>query len=118
MPKAKNLKYCRTKANLTQQAFADAIGASKSTVTAWETKKRAIPVPSAKKIAEFFGIDYTDFCDVDMESLDLSITDKEKREIKMFRRLPENTQTAILAAVYSAYDNMLKQEAEDGTAKT
>lgn len=117
MPKAKNLKHLRTKANMTQQAFADAIGASKSTVIAWENKKRAIPVPSARRIADYFDLDYAEFCDVDLERLDreaksghLTFTDAEVQSILMFRQLPDNIKDLIRHAILVEYGNAVKHK--------
>ncbi len=105
MPKAKNLKYCRTKANMTQQEFADAIGANRSTIIAWESRKRAIPVPSAMKIASFFGVDYADFCDVDlsMDEIDMQLSYREYTQLQKFRSLSERSNTIFRAALDAAY---------------
>lgn len=120
MPKAKNLKYCRQKAGLTQQALADAIGNAKSTINAWETRKRAIPVPNTKRIAEYFGVSYTEFCDVDLEALDQEFLDKqvtlspsEAKHILMFRELPDDIKAAIRVQVISTYKLVKTEEAED-----
>ena len=107
MPKAKNLKYCRTKANLTQQAFADKIGVSKATINSWENKKRAIPAPNAKRIAEYFGVNYHDFCDVDLEQGDtnLILTSQETEGILMFRALGQVEKDIIRHAIKELYNN-------------
>ena len=113
MPKAKNLKYLRIKANLTQQDFADEIGVSKATVIAWESRKRAIPVPSAKRIAEYFDLEYEEYCDVDIAMIEASkiqLTETEKRSLAMFRELPENTKMLFRNAIAVAYENNIKKE--------
>jgi len=106
MPKAKNLKYLRTKAHLSQQDFADEIGVSKQTVLSWESRKRAIPVPSSKRIAQYFGIGYEEYCDIDMEIVDnedakgrVYLTETEKQSILMFRQLPDEIKKLIRYAI-------------------
>lgn len=118
MPVAKNIKYCRKKANLTQQQFADAIGVSKATVISWEAKKTAVPVPSAKRVSSYFGINFMEFCDVDLEQLDnslagqpLYLTETEKQNILMFRQLPEDVKSLIRYTIISTYErNKGKEE--------
>ena len=107
MPKAKNLKYCRKKANLTQQAFADAIGATKPTVSSCESRKTAIPAPAAKRIADFFGVDYSDFCDIDLEHKDknLVLSSQEMQELLMFRALGKVEKDIIRHAIRELYNN-------------
>ena len=100
MPKAKNLTYLRKKAGLTQQALSDATGFAKSTINAWETKKRSIPKSRSQEICAYFGVSYHDFCDEDLELLeaetdDLVLTPVEKHNVKVFRRLPEELKNAI-----------------------
>lgn len=97
MPKAKNLKYCRKKAGLTQQSLADEIGVSKATVISWESRKTAIPVPSTKMIAKYFGVEYGVFCDDDLERLDrkikgvdIRLSDSEAENLVLFRELPDH----------------------------
>lgn len=106
MPKAKNLKYCRHKQGLTQQQLADAIGTTKKTVIAWEGKKSSIPVPNTKRIAEFFGVDYSDFCDIDLEEHERGFvpTAGEIESIMKFREISEETKIAIRAAINAAYE--------------
>lgn len=111
MPIAKNIKYCRKKAHLTQQAFADAIGTSKATVISWEAKKTAVPVPSAKKVARYFGVGFMEFCDVDMEALDQSlctetllVAGREAQNLLMFRTLPEDVKEMIRYTILTAYE--------------
>lgn len=111
MPKAKNLKYLRKRESLTQKAFAEAIGASKSTVIAWESKKSAIPVPTARRIAEYFDVDYSDFCDIDIEKRDKELigdclehlTHEEMHQLTMFRQLSDTSKHILLAALDGAY---------------
>lgn len=112
MPIAKNIKYCRKRAGLTQQSFADMIGVSKATVVSWESKKTAVPVPSAKAIANHFGVGFNEFCDIDIERLDknlehgkISLTDDEMKSILMFRQLPANVQKLIRYAIITSYEN-------------
>lgn len=101
MPKAKNLRTLRKAANLTQEQFADRIGVSRKTVHEWETRKRAIPMPSTKRIAEFFGIDYHDFCDRDASQI-IEVTDDEIRQLNRFRQLSETSKAIIRAAIDAA----------------
>ena len=110
MPKAKNLKYCRTKLGYTQQGLANAVGISAVTVNNWEARKRAIPVPSSRKLADFFGVTYEEFCDVDLELLDrnialdsYAITDSEIRTVLMFREIPEDIKQMVRHVITSSY---------------
>ena len=106
MPKAKNLKYCRKKAGMTQQQLADAIGTTKKTVIAWEGKKSSIPVPNTKRIAEYFNVDYADFCDVDLEWRENGFlpTEEEVHSFMRYRDLSPETKAAILGAINAAYE--------------
>ena len=108
MPKAKNLKHLRTKAGLTQQALADCTGFSKSTITAWETKKRSIPKSRTQDLARFFGVTYTDFCDVDLERTDdtFELTASERENFVKYRALPEHVKDIIRIAVNKEYENL------------
>ena len=117
MPKAKNLKYLRTKANLTQQDFADEIGVSKATIISWESRKRAIPVPSSRRIASYFGLGYEEYCYVDMELFEQSVDDEkirltasEKKSLLMFRKLPENVKKLIRYAIVVEHENHIGGE--------
>lgn len=108
MPKAKNLKYCRKKAGLTQQKLADALGISVVTVNNWESRRHAIPAPSSKKLADFFGIDYETFCSKDLELKDTgdkikrhAITDNEVKMLMMFRKLPDDLKQLIRHVIVS-----------------
>ena len=115
MPIAKNIKYCRKRSNLTQQGFADAIGVTKATVISWEAKKTAVPVPSEKRVAGFFGYSFAEFCDIDIEHLDqqapgdIKLTRQEMQNIEMFRALPENVKELIRYAIATAYENNLSR---------
>lgn len=120
MPKAKNLKYCRIKAKMTQQSFAEAIGADRSTINAWENRKRAIPAPSARKIADFFAVDYNEFCDTDLERMDRKITgeeirlsDSEVENILLFRELPDNVKEWFRYMVRQAHKLEVVQNEKD-----
>lgn len=108
MPKAKNLKHLRTKAGLTQEGLSKATGFSKSTINAWETKKRSIPKSRTQDLARFFGVSYTDFCDVDLEHSEnmFVLTASERQNILMFRELPENIKDVIRRAVKAEYENL------------
>ena len=109
MPKAKNLKYLRKKAGLTQQALSDATGFAKSTINAWETKKRSMPKSRSLEICAFFHVSYADFCDEDLERLDneygepLTLTAIERQNIKMFRELPTEVQDTIRRVIIQSH---------------
>ena len=112
MPKAKNLKYCRKKARLTQSALADALGVTKATIISWENRKHSIPEPSARRISEYFGVDYTDFCDEDFEKIaqdemngKVTLTGEEAQTVIKFRKLPPNVKKLLKAAIDVAYEN-------------
>ena len=109
MPIAKNIKFCRKKSNLTQQQLADSLGVSKATIASWESKKTAVPVPSAKRVAEFFCVEFNELCDLDLERLeneghDIKLSDREKQGILMFRALPEDIKALIRQTIISAYE--------------
>lgn len=117
MPKAKNARYLREKAGMTQQQFADAIGVSAATIHNWEAKKRAIPVPNAHRISEYFGVDYVDFCDVDLELLaakeaveHFTITESEMYALTMFREIPEEIKTMIRHVIACEYDRKINRK--------
>ena len=100
MPKAKNLKTLRKRQNLTQERLADALCVSKSTVIAWEKRKHAIPEPAARRIADFFNVDYHDFCDADMDAQKIALTEEEAEDIRAFRKLPKEMQKAVRTIIH------------------
>jgi len=112
MPKAKNLIFLRKRAGLTQQALADATGFAKSTINAWETKKRSIPKNRSLELCDYFGVTYKDFCDEDFELLtqmaksgDVVPTGTEAESILMFRALPPTFKKLIKGLIRAAYEN-------------
>lgn len=116
MPKAKNLKYCRKKAGMTQQKLADALGVAKITVMSWENKKTAIPSTTTKEIAGFFGYEYDDFCDIDLETMERNlaseknnITQSEIDRILMFRKLPPHIKQMIRYVIVTEYERISKR---------
>lgn len=59
------LKLLRTRNNLTQQEFAQKIGASQSSVNYWEKGQRIPSIEAAAKIANFFDITIESLLDSD-----------------------------------------------------
>lgn len=113
MPKAKNLKYCRIKAGMTQEKLADALGVTIQTIRSWENKRTAIPVPNTHRLAEFFGVSYADFCDYDLEQRDaggIEITVQEKLAIMKYRALPAGAKQMIKQTLDTAYEYMISQQ--------
>lgn len=110
MPKAKNLKYYRLKANLTQEQFAQIFGVSRKTVINWEKAKTSIPAPATARLAEFFGVPELEFRNMDQEMLQqlmeenpIQLSEREKQHILLFRELPEDIKTLIRSAIVQAY---------------
>ena len=64
-------------------------------------------MPNAKRIAEYFGVDYYDFCDIDLEQgdTDLILTAQEKQGILMFRSLGRVEKDIIRHAIKELYNN-------------
>lgn len=112
MPKAKNLTYLRKKAGLTQQALSDATGFAKSTINAWETKKRSIPKNRSLELCAFFDVPYHDFCDEDLENLNkqydkpLKLSAIERQNIALFRELPDDIKHAIRQMIIHSHKLM------------
>ena len=109
MPKAKNLKYLRTKNKMTQASLADALGVSVVTISGWESKRHAIPVKAAQRIAKHFKVPYDDFCDYDLEATDKEFakhppTKEEVEMIFMLRDMPKEFQDKVLEAVKALYE--------------
>lgn len=117
MPVAKNIRYCRKQSGISQKDFASAIGVAQSTIHSWESKRTSVTVPYARKIAKYFGIDFEEFCDVDLERRDLELVGgtplsiDEVQSLLKFRALPEATQAAIRAAIHAAYDVVSNNDA-------
>lgn len=112
MPQAKNLKYCRKKEGLTQSELAEKLGVSKATIISWESRKHAIPEPSARRISELFGVDYIDFCDEDFERSaqaakrgSIVLTEGEEKAVLMYRKLPPDVKALVTNAIEVAYEN-------------
>lgn len=119
MPKAKNLKHLRLKAGLTQEGLSKETGFAKSTINAWETKKRSIPRARTQELAEFFGVSYEAFCDTDLEDIDnrydtpMKLTPIERQHLTMYRELPEELQDAIRKAIRHTH-RLMKGTQDDG----
>ena len=113
MPVAKNMRYCRKQNGISQKDFAKEIGVAQSTVHSWESKRTSVTVPHARKIAKYFGIDFEEFCDVDLEKRDLELTGgnpltiDEIQSVLKFRAIPELTKNAIRAAINTAYEEAM-----------
>lgn len=117
MPKAKNLLYLRKKACLTQEKLADELGVTIATIRSWEHKKTAIPVPATHRIASYFGVSFSEFCDTDLELLDsdlsgeeLQLTAREAQNIRLFRKLPDEVKDMIRYILIATYDHSQKGE--------
>lgn len=112
MPKAKNLKHLRMKAGLTQEGLSKATGFAKSTINAWETKKRSIPKTRSQELADFFRVSYEDFCDTDLEDLEnrfdkpLKLTPIERQHLTMYREMPEDMQDVVRKMIKQIYRMM------------
>lgn len=110
MSKAKNIKFLRQKAGLSQQALADATGFARSTIIAWETLDRSIPKKRTEELAQYFGVTYKDFCKEDFEELEkenrgrvLKLTEVETNNILLFRELPDDVKDNIRQAIKLAH---------------
>lgn len=112
MPKAKNLKYLRLKAGLTQEALANALGFARSTIIAWEAKDRSMSKNRSLEICAFFKVSYKDFCDEDFEELDkkydkpLKLSAIERQNIVLFRELPEDIKHSIRQMIVQSHKLM------------
>ena len=109
MPKAKNLKYCRLKAGMTQESLADALGVTVVTIRNWEHKRTAIPVRATHRISEFFGVGFAEFCDLDLEqvdSRDIHLSDSEIEYLIMFRQLPDEIKQLVRYTITSTYERV------------
>ena len=118
MPKAKNLIYLRRKAKLSQAALAEALGTTEVTIRSWEHLKTAIPVPATKRVARFFDVPYSDFCNVDLERMDadmasaeLHLTEQEAHSIIQFRKLDETSKQVFRELILALVAYM---ESQDG----
>ena len=96
MPKAKNLKYLRSQAGLTQEKLADELGVTVGTIRSWEHKRTAIPTPATKQIARYFGVTFSDFCDNDLSGgREVLLSEDEMELVRAYRDMDEATQGAV-----------------------
>lgn len=54
----KKLTQLRLKKEVTQEELGKAIGVSEKTISTYETGRRNLPVDKAKKIGEYFKVDW------------------------------------------------------------
>jgi transcriptional regulator with XRE-family HTH domain len=65
---AKNLRFLRTKANFTQEEFAEKLGFTRSAIASYEEERAMASFEKISKIADFFGITLDDILRADLEN--------------------------------------------------
>lgn len=114
MPIAKNIKYLRKQAQMTQMDLAVALGyKAAETVRKWEGKQTLPPMSKVKEMSELFHREFSEICDLDLEKADIKTkgeqpTQEEMQMLLKFRALPESSKHIIRAAVIAGYDNLVR----------
>jgi transcriptional regulator with XRE-family HTH domain len=74
-----SLKVLRVKKKLTQKELAEKIGVTEATISKWERGKSFPDVPKIDKLAEIFGVRYSDINFYDNDTLKACKTFKNKK---------------------------------------
>lgn len=113
MPIAKNIKYLRKQANMTQKELADKLGyRAAETIRKWEGRQSSPPMSKVREISTLFHREFSEICDIDLEKADIKSqgeqpTPEEMQMLLKFRTLPEASKHIIRAAVIAGYDDVL-----------
>lgn len=110
MPIAKNIKYLRKQAHMTQKELAIQLGyKAPETIRKWESKATSPPMPKVRQMSEIFHREFSEICDLDLEKVDIKAheeqpTPDEMQSILKFRTLKPDQKHIIRAAINAAYE--------------
>lgn len=110
MPIAKNIKYLRQQAHMTQRELANKLGyKAPETIRKWENKSTNPPMPKVRQMSEIFHREFSEICDLDLEKLDIKTnaeqpTPEEMQNLLKFRSLTPEQKHVIRAAINAAYE--------------
>ena len=115
MPIAKNIKYLRKQAHMTQKDLATALGyKAAETVRKWEGKQTFPPMSKVREMSKMFHREFSEFCDIDLEKLDIKIkgeqpTPEETQMLLKFRALPEEHKKLIRIMFNAVFEASLQE---------
>lgn len=93
------LKEIIEKAGYTQKEVADKIGTSQQNLSAWLNKEYP-PLEGIEKICHSFNITLPEFFS-DIDTSAITLTEQEKKIIKLFKQLPKELKLIAIDSVFS-----------------
>lgn len=116
MPIAKNIRYLRKQAHMTQGELAEKLGyKAPETIRKWEGKSTNPPMKKVREMSELFHREFSEICDLDLEALDIKAdaaqpTHEEMQQLLKFRALNDRDKAIFRAALNTAYESMFSKE--------
>lgn len=125
---AKNIRYLRKRAGLSQLQIAEKFGYDNyTTVQKWESEKSDPPIKVVRGLAEFFSVNIDDLVLTDLERSDnmgsrasgmtlYDLTEHEAEHIRRYRYISEEGRRRIDAALNLEYDMLAEQKGNVSSA--
>lgn len=119
-----NIRYLRKQKGLSQEELAHALGMkSLSSVQKWEDGTNVPPMRRIERIAEYFGRSVSEMLHINIERQDVAmrhpilLTPQEQQNIIKFRMLSPVSKQIIRAAIETAYELTMLEDAEKSGIK-
>ena len=109
-----NLKNLRREKAMTQQQLADAVGATKRQIGAWERGENDIPMDFAVSIADVFDCTVDQIAGRSYTVPVLTLDWTERTIVRLFRSMDDSTKELFIetARKFARADNMEREERE------